>query len=128
MNLLPANTTKLVSVRKSQRHDVFLPLLAIVCAACYVLRHSLLPNVVTNQYVDLLGPLMIVVLTLTAAYVATSGIGRFNVWVMLLIIATGASFIRCERLDFAVLRWLGWIVLVVALGPINSTALGRQLR
>ncbi len=116
------------AVSDTQGRDDFALLLAIACAFCYVLRQSLLPSVFSNPYIDLLAPLTILMLVLAAAYVATTGVGKINWSGLLLIVVTGISLIHCERFNFALPRWIGWVVLLIALGPINSTVRARYLR
>jgi O-Antigen ligase len=121
-------TTSLLSAAPWARHASFVSPLALLCVTFYVLRSSLIPRVFSNPYIDLLAPITIVVLTLVAACVVASGIGRLNVWACILVVATGVSLIHCERFSFALPRWLGWVVLLFALGPLNSTAVARYLR
>lgn len=128
MQLQQTNVSRFNRTLRRQTRDDWAPLLALACAACYVVRHSLVPTVFSNPYIDLLAPLTIVVLVITATYVAGAGIGKIRWTVLFVIAATGLSLIGCERFDFAMPRWLGWLVLLVALGPINSTAGARFLR
>jgi O-antigen ligase len=128
MNALQLNQVHCSRFTGPRGRDHFVPLLAAACVACYVVRHSLVPRVFSNPYVDLLAPATIVVLMITAGYVASTGIGRLNIWSLLLIATTSISLIHCERLAFALPRWLGWVMLLLALGPINSTAGARFLR
>jgi O-antigen ligase len=85
-------------------------------------------KVVNHPYVEFLGPLTIVMVLVAAAYVAGAGIGKLSKSTLLVVAAAGLSLVHCERLEFALPRLLGWVVLVVALGPANSTATARHLR
>lgn len=128
MHTTPAISGNLLAAGYARRHDNYVPLLAMACVAVYVLRNSLVPYVLSSPYVDYLAPVTISLLMITAAYVATGGIGRLNRCGLLVVAATGISLIHCERLDFVLPRWIGWVMLLLALGPINSTVRGRYLR
>ena len=65
---------------------------------------------------------------LAGAYLAFGGIGRLNRWGVLLIAATGASLWNCERIEFALPRWIGWAILMWTLGPVNSTRASAPFR
>jgi O-antigen ligase len=110
------------------RRGELVPLVAVACVMCYVLRHSLVPKVFNHPYVEYLGPPTIVMILIAAAYVAGAGVGKLSKSALLVIAATALSLVHCERIAFALPRWLGWVVLVIALGPANSTATARYLR
>jgi O-antigen ligase len=47
---------------------------------------------------------------------------------LLLVPATAASFLGCERVDYAWPRWVGWSALVIGFGPVCFTLHAAHLR
>jgi O-antigen ligase len=64
----------------------------------------------------------------TAVYLAISGVRQFCLWTVLLMIATAASLIGCERLEFAGPRWLGWAIMMFVVGPLHMSTVAQRLR
>lgn len=101
---------------------------ATVCVATFVARSSVLAYIGNDLLTRYLAYGAVGALILSSSYLTLGGIGRINHWGLLLIAATGASLWNCERFDFALPRWLGWVVLLWALGPVNSSPTARDFR
>jgi O-antigen ligase len=102
--------------------------LAVLFVIAFVVRASLLPLVAGERLTSFLFAAPAAVLLLSVIYMAIDGVGRLHLLGVLLLAATGASLWHCERLDFAVTRWIGWSILVLILGPVRSTWRVRHFR
>jgi O-antigen ligase len=125
MNATFMSDRRVGPARMSRRVDAsFHGLAAVVAAACvgaYAVRATLLPSLSGPRFEPLFvfGP--VAALLTTAAYVLVGGVGRLDGRCLVLLASTAASLWRCEMLDAAIPRWIGWCVLIVAVGPLVNT-------
>jgi hypothetical protein len=96
-------------------------LLAISCVGAYVLRASLVGYAVNTTITEFLSLFALLSIIVSGVYVSLGGIGRINRWGLLLIAITGVSLLDCERFYFSSTRWVGWVIMMWAIGPIACT-------
>lgn len=101
---------------------------AFLCAGTFVARSSLLAHMGSEWIGVYVSSATIASLLLAGAYVAFGGIGRINTWGALLIVATSVSLWHCERFDFVLPRWVGWVILMWTVGPVSSSETARRFR
>ncbi len=122
---IPSQIQPSLSASKVYRGAAFL---AVFIAVCYVFRGTV---VVYNAGEVLSRPLAAIsaaAIVAAAIYVMLGGVGQPNFFGLLLLGATGASLLHCDRFDFAWPRWLGWVLLVWSIGPITLTRFHIQFR
>jgi O-antigen ligase len=103
-------------------------LLAFGCLGFCILRSSLVYLLVPDTVNQLFFLAANVAMLSAVVYVTLGGLGVINLWGGLLVLATGLSLWTSEQTWSALPRWFGWLAMVWAIGPMNSTAIGRRLR
>jgi O-antigen ligase len=98
------------------------------CVGSYVVRATLLPGVCGPRFERLFALAPLGALLAAAAYALLGGAGRLDGRCVLLVAGAAASLWGSEMLDSAVPRWIGWAVLLVAVGPLVNTRHAWALR
>ena len=102
--------------------------LASALLAVYFFRASLLSTVLKNTVAEFFYASSIIALLVAGSYVSLCGHCRIQ-WLRIgIFVAAGVSLIGCEQVGIALPRWLGWIILVVTVGPVISGIHARVFR
>jgi len=114
--------------RRLAPSTIAIQVLAAIFASIYVLRVSLCYNSFGSNVTEKLSLASVASLLLVFLYILSGGLGRINKGGCLLLLATGTSLWFCEDTNAVLSRWLGWLLLLFALGPINYTRHAAKLR
>lgn len=120
------------SVRQNSKTIAGLQLFTIACAflfaSSYVLRVTLIFYLGGPFLTSLIQQIILVLLPLSFVCVLLGGIGRPLFLGGLIFFATAASLWGCIRLDFALPRWTGWVVIFSMVGPCINTRQAKKFR
>jgi hypothetical protein len=104
------------------------PCVAFGLTGAYVARASLIAYIGTQWTVQIVSQVSIAALVVASIYAVLGGVTALQ-WRGALMIAAGAASVwHCETVDFALARWGGWALMLVAVGPVLATPLARQFR
>ena len=117
----PALAPNLLVNRLAQRLHLLDATIAFLCVTAYVLRLSLLTFLMNTSVSNTLFFASSTLLILAILCVLVGGVRAIDTFGMLMIVATGASLLCCERLHYVLPRWGGWVVMFWSFGPVCWT-------
>jgi O-antigen ligase len=94
----------------------------------YLARASLIAYIGNQWTLQLVSQLSMAVLIVGSTYAVLGGVSAVQ-WRGLAMIAAGAASLwHCETVDFALARWGGWVLMLIAVGPVLATPLAIRFR
>src|SRR5688572_28963299 len=104
------------------------PCVAVGLVFAYMARASLIAYVGTQWTIQLISQLSMAALIVGSAYAVLGGVSALQWRGVVMIAAGAASLWHCETVDFALARWGGWTLMLVAVGPALASPLAIRFR